>query len=95
MEEEKEGNEVKEGTNAKVEAYISGDYFFIACRYWRFYIFYTNRKLGIVYSLHRHIFHFTIVNEKTYEYRKIARRFIGELFCYAFFSSSFVFSVAK
>lgn len=36
MEEEKEGNEVKEGTYAKVEAYISGDYFPIACRYWRF-----------------------------------------------------------
>ncbi len=36
MEEEKEGNEVKEGIYAKVEAYISGDYFPIACRYWRF-----------------------------------------------------------
>ena len=29
MEEEKEGNEVKEGTDAKVEAYISGDYFLL------------------------------------------------------------------
>jgi len=64
MEEEKEGNEVKEGIYAKLEAHISGDHFHSACRYWRIYIFYTDRKLGIVYSLHRHIFHFTIVNEK-------------------------------
>lgn len=34
MEEEKEGNEVKEGIYAKVEAHISGDYFPVACRYW-------------------------------------------------------------
>ena len=34
MEEEKEGNEVKEGIYAKVEAHISGDYFPITCRYW-------------------------------------------------------------
>lgn len=36
MEEEKEGNEVKEGTYAKVEATISGDYFLSACRYWNY-----------------------------------------------------------
>lgn len=35
MEEEKEGNEVKEGIYAKVEAPISGDHFHSACRYWR------------------------------------------------------------
>lgn len=64
MEEEKEGNEVKEGIYAKVEAHISGDYFPIACRYWNCEIRNANRKLGMVYSLHRHIFHFTIVNEK-------------------------------
>lgn len=64
MEEEKEGNEVKEGIYAKVEAYISGDYFSITCRYWNYEIRNANRKLGMVYSLHRHIFHFTIVNEK-------------------------------
>lgn len=34
MEEEKEGNEVKEGIYAKVEAPISGDPFHRACRYW-------------------------------------------------------------
>ena len=36
MEEEKEGNEVKEGIYAKVEAYITGEYFHSTCRYWCF-----------------------------------------------------------
>ena len=60
----KEGDEVKEGIYAKVEAHISGDYFLSACGYWNNQILDTNRKLGMVYSFHRHIFHFTIVNEK-------------------------------
>ena len=40
----KEGNEVKEGIYAKVEAHISGDYFPIACRYWNCEIRNANRK---------------------------------------------------
>ncbi|UFI00467.1 hypothetical protein [Bacillus toyonensis] len=38
---------------------------------------------------------FIILQSLTRKHNKIARRFIGELFYYASFVSSFVFSVAK
>ncbi|QWI77612.1 hypothetical protein JG486_03075 [Bacillus mycoides] len=54
----------KGGGYAKVEAHISGHYFPIICRYWSFLIRYTDRELGMIYSLHLYIHHFTIVNAK-------------------------------
>ena len=85
----KEGNEVKEGIYAKVEAHISGDYFPIACRYWNCEIRNANRKLGMVTAC---IGIFFILQSLTKKYNRedsspLKRRAI--LLC--FFFSSFVF----
>lgn len=95
MEKEKERHKIaEEDRYAKVEACVSvgcnGD----RCYGWYHQLFFTVRRLGMVYGLHRCISHSTGVNEKAYERMKTAR-FSSELFSYASFFVSLFLSVSK